>query len=104
MGDPKSYPYATHLNVLHPPLDVVNVQALVDACNPHGREFGHRSDGGSGRVAPRSTGGQRYSILICPQVVDLTSVAAPSMEIAEVVYVKSPAFAVLSLSHAVPAA
>jgi mannose-6-phosphate isomerase-like protein (cupin superfamily) len=27
-----SYPYATHLNVLHGPLEVVDVQALVDAC------------------------------------------------------------------------
>ena len=27
-----SYPYATHLNVLHPPLEVVDIQRLVDAC------------------------------------------------------------------------
>jgi mannose-6-phosphate isomerase-like protein (cupin superfamily) len=27
-----AYPYATHLNILHPPLEVVDVQALVDAC------------------------------------------------------------------------
>ena len=26
------FPYATHLNVLHAPLEVVDVQALVDAC------------------------------------------------------------------------
>ena len=32
MTEPKTYPYATHLNVLHPPLEVVDVQALVDAC------------------------------------------------------------------------
>ncbi len=27
-----SYPYATHLNVLYPPLEVVDVPALVAAC------------------------------------------------------------------------
>lgn len=27
-----SYPYTTHLNVLHPPLDVVDIQKLVEAC------------------------------------------------------------------------
>src|SRR6266511_3474149 len=27
-----NYPYATHLNVLHGPLQTVDVQALVDAC------------------------------------------------------------------------
>ena len=27
------YPYVTHLNILHPPLDVVDVPALVAACN-----------------------------------------------------------------------
>jgi mannose-6-phosphate isomerase-like protein (cupin superfamily) len=27
-----NYPYATHLNVLHPPLEVVDVAALVAAC------------------------------------------------------------------------
>ena len=32
MPEPKTYPYATHLNVLHAPLQVVDVQALVDAC------------------------------------------------------------------------
>jgi mannose-6-phosphate isomerase-like protein (cupin superfamily) len=32
MADAASYPYATHLNILYPPLEVVNVQALVDAC------------------------------------------------------------------------
>ncbi len=26
------YPYVTHLNILHGPLEVVDVQALVDAC------------------------------------------------------------------------
>src|SRR3989442_9997365 len=31
MTDPKTYPYATHLNVLHSPLEVVDVQRLVDA-------------------------------------------------------------------------
>jgi mannose-6-phosphate isomerase-like protein (cupin superfamily) len=32
-GDaPASYHYATHLNVLHAPLEVVDVQPLVDAC------------------------------------------------------------------------
>jgi mannose-6-phosphate isomerase-like protein (cupin superfamily) len=32
MADVKNYPYATHLNVLHPPLEVVDVNALVAAC------------------------------------------------------------------------
>src|SRR2546427_6552624 len=32
MTDPKTYPYATHLNVLHSPLEVVDVQRLVDSC------------------------------------------------------------------------
>jgi mannose-6-phosphate isomerase-like protein (cupin superfamily) len=32
MPESKSYPYKTHLNVLHPPLEVVDVQALVNAC------------------------------------------------------------------------
>jgi len=27
------YPYVTHLDILHPPLDVVDVPALVAACN-----------------------------------------------------------------------
>ncbi len=27
-----SYPYATHLNALHGPLETIDVQALVDAC------------------------------------------------------------------------
>ena len=27
-----SYPYATHLNILHAPLEVVDVQRLIDAC------------------------------------------------------------------------
>jgi mannose-6-phosphate isomerase-like protein (cupin superfamily) len=26
------YPYATHLNVLHPPLELIDLQPLVDAC------------------------------------------------------------------------
>jgi mannose-6-phosphate isomerase-like protein (cupin superfamily) len=29
---PESYPYATHLNIFYPPLEVVDVQALVNAC------------------------------------------------------------------------
>jgi mannose-6-phosphate isomerase-like protein (cupin superfamily) len=29
---PDAYPYATHLNVLHAPLEVVDLQPLVDAC------------------------------------------------------------------------
>ena len=32
MSDAPSYPYATHLNVLYPPLEVVDVPALVAAC------------------------------------------------------------------------
>ena len=32
MAEPTSYPYSTHLNVLHPPLERIDVQALVDAC------------------------------------------------------------------------
>jgi mannose-6-phosphate isomerase-like protein (cupin superfamily) len=32
MADASSYPYATHLNILYPPLTRVDVQALVDAC------------------------------------------------------------------------
>jgi mannose-6-phosphate isomerase-like protein (cupin superfamily) len=32
MAKDKAYPYATHLNVLYPPLQVMDVQALVDAC------------------------------------------------------------------------
>ena len=32
MADAQPYPYATHLNVLHKALEVVDVQALVDAC------------------------------------------------------------------------
>jgi hypothetical protein len=32
MSDPKSYPYATHLNVHYGPLEVVDVPALVAAC------------------------------------------------------------------------
>ena len=29
---PEAYPYATHLNILYPPLEVVDVPALVGAC------------------------------------------------------------------------
>jgi hypothetical protein len=29
---PQSYPYATHLNILHGPLELVDVPALVAAC------------------------------------------------------------------------
>jgi mannose-6-phosphate isomerase-like protein (cupin superfamily) len=32
MTDRDAYPYATYLNVLHPPLDVIDIQRLVDAC------------------------------------------------------------------------
>jgi mannose-6-phosphate isomerase-like protein (cupin superfamily) len=32
MPDATNYPYATHLNVLHAPLEVVDVPALVAAC------------------------------------------------------------------------
>ena len=32
MSDAPNYPYATHLNVLYPPLEVVDVPALVAAC------------------------------------------------------------------------
>ena len=32
MSDPASYPYATHLNVLHGPLERIDVQGLIDAC------------------------------------------------------------------------
>ena len=32
MPDAKSYPYDTHLNVHYPPLEVVDVPALVAAC------------------------------------------------------------------------
>jgi mannose-6-phosphate isomerase-like protein (cupin superfamily) len=31
-ADPASYPYATHLNILYSPLEVVDIQALIDAC------------------------------------------------------------------------
>ena len=30
--DPASYPYATHLDVLHGPLERIDVRALVEAC------------------------------------------------------------------------
>jgi len=32
MADARSYPYATHLDVLYPPLTRVDLQALVNAC------------------------------------------------------------------------
>ena len=32
MSDARQYPYATHLNILHKALEVVDVQALADAC------------------------------------------------------------------------
>jgi len=32
MTEKGAYPYATHLNILYEPLQVVDVQALVDAC------------------------------------------------------------------------
>ena len=32
MSDAPNYPYATHLDVRYRPLEVVDVQALVDAC------------------------------------------------------------------------
>ena len=32
MTEQSAYPYATHLNVLYEPLQVVDVQTLVDAC------------------------------------------------------------------------
>lgn len=32
MTDRDAYPYATYLNVLHSPLEVVDIQRLVDAC------------------------------------------------------------------------
>lgn len=32
MPDPRDYPYATHLNVLYPPLERIDVPALVAAC------------------------------------------------------------------------
>jgi hypothetical protein len=28
----ENYPYATHLNILYPPLEVVDVPALIEAC------------------------------------------------------------------------
>jgi mannose-6-phosphate isomerase-like protein (cupin superfamily) len=33
MSDPANYPYKTLLNVLHSPLEVIDVQALVDSCH-----------------------------------------------------------------------
>jgi mannose-6-phosphate isomerase-like protein (cupin superfamily) len=32
MSDTAPYPYATHLDILHGPLEVADVQKLVDAC------------------------------------------------------------------------
>jgi mannose-6-phosphate isomerase-like protein (cupin superfamily) len=32
MTDTKDYPYETHLNILHPQGEVVDVQALIEAC------------------------------------------------------------------------
>ncbi len=32
MADKPSYPYATHLNVYYPPLELVDVPALIAAC------------------------------------------------------------------------
>jgi mannose-6-phosphate isomerase-like protein (cupin superfamily) len=32
MSDAPDYPYATHLDILHGPLETIDVQALVDAC------------------------------------------------------------------------
>ena len=32
MSDAQSYPYATHLDILHGPLERIDVQTLVDAC------------------------------------------------------------------------
>ena len=32
MSESTAYPYATHLNILYRPLELVDVQALVDAC------------------------------------------------------------------------
>ena len=32
MPDPQDYPYTTHLNVLYPPLERIDVPALVAAC------------------------------------------------------------------------
>jgi len=31
-GGSAAYPYATHLNILYDPLEVVDVQTLVDEC------------------------------------------------------------------------
>ena len=32
MSNTTNYPYETHLNILHQPLEVIDVQKLVDAC------------------------------------------------------------------------
>ena len=36
MPETPNFPYATHLNVLYPPLEVVDVPALVAACRTDG--------------------------------------------------------------------
>ena len=32
MADPSAFPYATHTDVLHAPLETIDVQALAEAC------------------------------------------------------------------------
>lgn len=32
MGDPKDYPYKTHLNIYYQPLELVNIADLIAAC------------------------------------------------------------------------
>ena len=32
MPDPSAFPYTTHLNILHDPLELIDVQGLVGAC------------------------------------------------------------------------
>ena len=32
MGDTQTFPYETRLNILHPPLEVIDEKALADAC------------------------------------------------------------------------
>ena len=36
MPDPSTFPYTTHLNILHDPLELIDVQGLVGACRPVG--------------------------------------------------------------------
>ena len=31
-GSPTAYPYATHLNILYDQLELIDIQALIDAC------------------------------------------------------------------------